>query len=313
MKHFTKQLAIVSLSLLASAQVYASGAQLPNVETPTTTGEATQETTPPTTGGGTTSPTTPTPTKPSTGTYIEHIKDMVTSSSCASYSWSDRGRAPAGYIKGMAITFARGYCRMKKADSVSAVMSMASTGNTTKDAVAYYSSVFAPLSFQITTKGAGPLRALYTLGMGLGMRESSGSYCEGWDRSAGSNRTSAEAEAGLFQTSYDSMAISSELPKLYASYKAGEHNCLLSTFKEGVSCSSSSTLGTGAGADYQVFNKACPAFAAEYAMTMLRVARSHYGPIIRKEAQVNASCGALLTDVQNLIESDEQAACDEIL
>jgi len=38
--------------------------------------------------------------------------------------------------------------------------------------------------------------------MGLGMRESSGRYCEGRDRNA-NNVTSDTAEAGLFQMSWD--------------------------------------------------------------------------------------------------------------
>jgi hypothetical protein len=71
-------------------------------------------------------------------------------------------------------------------------------------------------------------------------------------------------------------------------------------------------LGTGAGADYQVFNKACPAFATEYAMTMLRVQRSHYGPINRLEAEVIPACNQLLLNVQELVNRDPQGACQDI-
>ena len=50
------------------------------------------------------------------------------------------------------------------------------------------------------------LRRLFVLLMGLGMRESSGQYCEGRDRSA--HNTSADtAEAGLFQVSFDLIGI----------------------------------------------------------------------------------------------------------
>jgi hypothetical protein len=183
-------------------------------------------------------------------------------------------------------------------------MSKASSGNTSTDALAYYQSG-AP---------AGPeaMRALYTLGMGLGMRESSGSYCEGWDRGAGANRSSSAGEAGAFQTSYDSMSLSPELSNLYAEYKARPELCFQDVFKEGASCSAINILGTGPGADYQEFNIACPAFATEYAMTMLRISRSHYGPINRKEAQVVPACNQLLKSVQDLIENDPYA-CQDII
>jgi hypothetical protein len=65
-----------------------------------------------------------------------------------------------------------------------------------------------------------------------------------------------------------------------------------------------SNLGTGAGATYQAFNKSCPAFATEYAMTMLRLQRSHYGPINRREAEVVQSCNVMLKKVQDLVNAD---------
>jgi len=144
------------------------------------------------------------------------------------------------------------------------------------------------------------------------MRERSGAYCEGWDRAGGSNRSSAQAEAGAFQVSYDSIVISSELKKLYAEYKASPQRCGLSVFKEGASCKSQSILGTGAGATFQAFNKSCPAFATEYAMTLLRLQRSHFGPINRKEAEVVPSCGTLLKKVEQIVDANPEAVCNEI-
>ena len=149
--------------------------------------------------------------------------------------------------------------------------------------------------------------------MGLGMRETSGVYCEGWDTSAGSNRPSSEAEAGLFQTSYDSMRASAELRKLYAEYQASPSRCQLDVFKESARCAPRRVLGSGAGATYQAFNKACPAFAAEYAMTLLRILRGHFGPINRKEAEVNPSCNSLLKNVQALVDANPQEACKDLL
>jgi hypothetical protein len=250
-----------------------------------------------------------------TTSYAQQIKTLASKSACTSYSWKNRGRAPAGYIKGMALSFARSVCRVKVESPIPAVariLSAPSSGVTGKDALAYYASTFSSLGIKIKSPGEDAVRAVYSLGIGLGMRESSGKYCEGWDRSAGSRRSSAEGEAGLFQVSYDSMGMSTELRKLYQEYQASPSRCNLAVFKEGASCSSQSVLGTGAGATYQAFNKSCPAFAAEYAMTVLRLHRTHFGPINRKEAQVVSSCGTLLTNVQNLIESDPQSVCAEL-
>jgi hypothetical protein len=285
--------------LLVAPQVYARGAKLPDIKNPPAQSQ-------PTPAPPSTTPTTPA----QDGPYIDHIKTLASESKCISTSWSGRGRAPAGYIKGVALSYARSLCRLKDKSTLSTVMSAPKSTNASKDALTYYQNIFNSLPISLNTAGVEPLRALYTLGMGLGMRESSGSYCEGWDRSAGSNRPSSAAEAGAFQTSYDSMVLSPELSKLYSEYKAAPEKCFLDVFKQGTSCKALNILGTGPGADYQAFNIACPAFATEYAMTMLRLSRSHYGPINRREAQVVPACHDLLKSVQDFIDSDPYACQD---
>ncbi len=304
--------------LTMTEQVFASGAKLPDIKSedvsvPVIGQTGAQETSPPPIPMPTPT-TTPIPIpipKEASGAYAETINGMVADSGCFKYSWGNRGRAPAGYVKGVTLSFARSLCRLKSQSSLSAILSAAGTQDDSKDALTHYQSVFKNLSIPVTVAGEAPLRALYTLGMGLGMRESSGKYCEGWDRSAGSSRPSSAGEAGIFQTSYDSISASSELAKLYEEYKASPERCLLDVFKEGASCSSLSNLGTGAGASYQAFNKSCPAFATEYAMTMLRIRRSHYGPINRKEAEVVPVCQQLLKSVQDFVNSDPYA-CEDL-
>lgn len=284
MKPINKNIFIFSLFLLTiSSQLHASGSKMPDVASSSVGGP-----------------------------YVEQIKALASDSTCENTSWAGRGQAPAGYIKGVALTFARSLCRLKTGSALSSIMSAASSGDAAKDALAHYASNFSAQSISVSSAGQTSLRALYTLGMGLGMRESSGSYCEGWDKAAGANRPSSAAESGMYQTSYDSMAISSELRNLYNEYKARPELCFQEVFKEGASCGMPNILGTGAGADYQEFNVACPAFAAEYAMTMLRLQRSHYGPINRKEAQVVPACNQLLKTVQDLINSDPYACSDLI-
>ena len=248
------------------------------------------------------------------GTFTQRIKDLAGNSSCAQYSWKSRGRAPTGYIKGVALGFARSLCRIKSSPpmAAAALMSSADTHNDKKDALTHYHSILAALHIPVNIPGSDALRAIYSIAFGLGMRESSGSYCVGWDTSAGSHRPSSAAEAGVFQVSYDSMAASVELRNLYNEYLSSTQRCLLDVFKEGAHCSPQSILGSGAGAVYQAFNKSCPAFATEYAVTLLRILRGHFGPINRLEAEVKPACSTLLTEVQQLVEADPANACQEL-
>lgn len=248
-------------------------------------------------------------------TYRSQITKLMGASTCAKYPWKSRGTAPKGYIKGMGLSFARSLCRTKlagKTNELAQLMSSADRNNSSKDALTHLKAKFSAAKIRTDIAGADALRALYTLGIGLGMRESSGMYCEGWDASAGSNRPSSAAEAGLFQTSYDSMAASPYLKQLYTEYQSDTRRCNLDVYKEGASCKTQKVLGSGAGAVYQAFNKSCPAFATEYAMTLLRVLRQHFGPINRREAEVIKSCETTLHSVQSLIESDVEAACTEL-
>lgn len=247
--------------------------------------------------------------------YAQQIKTLAGNSSCLKTSWKDRGRAPAGYVKGVALSFARSLCRTKALGTppaITKILASSASGNAARDVLSHYKSIFASAGIPTNRSGEDAVRAVYTLGIGLGMRESSGKYCEGWDKAAGSRRSSAEAEAGIFQVSYDSMGASSELKALYQEYQASPERCHLQTFKEGVTCKSQGILGSGAGATYQKFNKACPAFATEYAMAMLRLRRSHFGPINRRAAQVVSSCGTLLSNVQKIVDADQEAVCEEL-
>lgn len=203
---------------------------------------------------------------------------LAANSSCAKYYWQNRGKAPAGYVKGMALAYARSLCKPSVLPSL---------GSTDKDALAYYGLSASPLN-------------TYTLLMGLGLSESSGKYCEGYDLSA-STHTESGAEAGLFQFSYDSIGASSELAKIVDFYKANPDKCLLEVFKEGVSCRAQSLIGSGEGMRFQKLSKECPAFAVEYGALLIRVLRRHFGPIIRKEAQFRDECREMFKAVESQV------------
>lgn len=241
------------------------------------------------------------PPQPTTG--INQIIQIAAGSSIAHFNWKDRGVASAGYIKGMALVYARAYCKLKAGDAAATEMAKANTNDRTKDALAWYSEKFHAAGMDIDHAGADTLRHLFVLLIGLGMRESSGRYCEGRDRSA-SNTTAETAEAGLFQTSFNARSASTLMQTLFAQYSANPAG-FVEIFKEGVRCRPSDleNFGSGAGEEFQRLSKACPAFAAEFAAVGLRNIRSHWGPINTRAAEIRPECDAMLKQIQDSVDA----------
>lgn len=256
----------------------------------------------------------PTPTPPAvdpSANFVNQVKKIVADSSCKNYEWKDRGRAPQGYVEGMALSFARSLCRENLQENAGIIMASKLGSDSSRDALKWFEAELDAKKLEIDRSGPDTLRTLYTLGIGLGMRESSGKHCEGYDVTA-ENQAANTAESGMFQFSYDSINSSPELKNLYAEYRAKPSKCYLGEFSKNVSCKKQSIVGSGAGADFQTFVKSCPAFAAEYAMITLRVLRRHYGPINRKEAEIQTSCNVMLDQVQNIFESRRNEMCAEL-
>lgn len=218
---------------------------------------------------------------------VSNIEAIASGSSCISYKWKDRGVAPKGYIKGLAVMYAKEICR--KGDSIASAMTKA-LGNSSVDALALYG--LAPT-----------MNNLFTLGTGLGMRESGGCYTCGYDTSAGSE-TATEAEAGLFQMSANAVAASSLVQPLLNSYAASAVNCHPDIFQEGSSCAAQKIIGSGSGAAYQSLVKSCPAAAVESAFIILRVLRKHWGPINRQEAEMVKSCSDMYASVESFVNAN---------
>ena len=215
----------------------------------------------------------------------------------------------SSYVRGVAIVFAASACQPDR-DDVKIVSAARSDAQKT-DALSWYEPQFAALTMSNERPGADTLRHSYALLLGLGVRESSGRYCVGRDRSA--NFTTADsAEAGLFQTSWGVHTSSSVLEPMFRRYSADQQHCLLDVFKPGARCSNwdARTWGAGTGAEWQELTKACPAFATEYAAVVLRSSggsRGEFGPIRRKEAQLTQACDAMLAKVQAYLAANPQA------
>jgi hypothetical protein len=237
---------------------------------------------------------------------IARISEVATTSAIASYRWANRGKAPAGYIKGMAVSYAKIYYDLGSGNPNAVEMAKAMTDDAAKDALKHYEEIFKQAGMDNTKAGPDTLRHLFVLMLGHGMRESSGRYCEGRDRSA--NNTSSEtAEAGLFQTSFNARVASPLLPKLFADFKANPTPSYLDVFKEGVRCKVADleNFGDGDGKDFQKLYKDCPFFAVEFAGVGLRNIRKHWGPVNRRAAEVKAEADAMFQQVQKLVDQDK--------
>jgi peptidoglycan hydrolase-like protein with peptidoglycan-binding domain len=236
---------------------------------------------------------------------IDGIIAIAVNSAIAGYSWRDRGQAPSGYVKGMAIAWAQAYVRyVDNDDPITREMAKANTGNDSVDALSWYNSDFAALGMSNDELSLDTLRHLYVLLMGLGMRESSGRHCEGRDQSA-SNTDSNTCEAGLFQTSFNASSCCTDFLNLFDQYEIESEQGYMSIFDDGVSCSSSSwaCYGSGDGYKFQQLCKYDPTFAVENCGIVLRNLRQHYGPINRKEAELRPEADEMFQAIQRLMES----------
>jgi hypothetical protein len=240
---------------------------------------------------------------------IARLREAAKASPVAAINWRDRGRAPLGYVEGMAVTFGRVHCKLKASDPAVIAMAGAAT-DASRDALAHYKPQFDALGMSNATAGSDTLRHLFALMMGLGMRESSGKHCEGRDMSA-DNVTADTCEAGLFQTSFNARSAHPLLRPLFLAYQA-KPSGFLDIFKQGVRCSAASleNFGDGEGRDFQQLSKECPAFAVEFAALGLRNIRKHWGPITRREAELRQACDELFVQVQQIVDGTPDACSD---
>lgn len=214
---------------------------------------------------------------------LNKITALAKDSACAKVTWKNRGKAPIGYTKGMGFAFAKSYCKKRFEFEFAE----------SNDAVMQYQIPRTPVH-------------TYALLHGLGMRESSGQYCEGRDMSA-TNTKSETAEAGPFQTSWNAAGSHVSLKKIKSEYEKGG-KCFLDVWQEGVSpahCSrQSSYFGSGDGLAFQKLARNCPAFAAEFAAVTIRSLRKHYGPLVRREAEVRQECVDMYTKIKAAVDAN---------
>jgi uncharacterized protein (TIGR02594 family) len=236
---------------------------------------------------------------------IPTIVQVAENSAIARYSWSGRGVAPKGYTAGVALCFALAVTRLGMGGTDAATMAQKDRNNPDKDALSWYRSKFQALGMDNSRDSVDTLRHLFVMMLGLGMRESSGRYCEGRDMSA-SNVQSDTAEAGMFQTSWNIRSCSSEIPPMLPQYWSNP-NGFLKQFQDGVSPDSNDlgNFGTGDGAKYQFLSKFAPAFHAMVTAIGMRYLRQHWGPINRNEVELRKDADTMLREVQTIVEGGQ--------
>lgn len=244
---------------------------------------------------------------------ISEIEVAATESAAADRFWDDRGVAPAGYTRGMALAYATCVRKFLRGDMTAHEIARAETGDTDHDALALYRKEFQKLGINNRTAGRSVLRSVFVFLLGLGMRETSGQHCCGRDQSA-ENVQAETCEAGLFQTSWNYHVCATDAEMLLDEYvhalTGREPQCLLKTFEKGVCCGADDweNYGSGTGADFQELSKICPAFAVESAAVGIRNLRKHWGPIGRMEVEITPEAEALFLEVDEILAAGEAVA-----
>jgi Putative peptidoglycan binding domain len=244
---------------------------------------------------------------------VHKIEIAAVESVVAELFWKDRGVAPEGYIKGMALAYATCVRKFEQGDMTTHEIAKAETGDTEYDALALYRGQFRKLGIDNSMTGRTVLRSVFVFLLGLGMRESSGKHCCGRDQRA-ENVQSDTCEAGLFQTSWNYRVCTTDAEMLFDEYLHAllrpEPQCQIAAFEDGVLCSASewANYGIGTGAQFQELSKICPAFAVESAGVGIRNLRKHWGPIGRMEVQIMPEAVALFLEIDEILAADTAVA-----
>lgn len=215
---------------------------------------------------------------------VASIEQVVMANGCKDHYFKERGKPPLAFIMGIAYTYKQAKC----SQNFVGLVTVPHKG--VKDVMQHY--------------GLAPnLQNIFTLLVGLGMRESSGRHCTGRDMSAGFS-TSQSAEAGLWQTSYDARYLDKNLPE-YSDKWAGE--CFLEHYSKNITCSQNDWKYWGtelSGRLFQEKAKKCPAFHAEYTAITMRANKNHFGPFYgsRKVAEFVPACLELFEKLNTVIQ-----------
>ena len=248
------------------------------------------------------------------------IPSIVDQSKVTRIRWENgnRGLAPYGYYYGMGLMYATLYERLKKGEIISKELSKDLGILADRDALFRFKNILKTECNNDLATENDRLRGLVVLMFGLGLMESNGKYCCGWDRGKekrGIIPDSINSEAGLFQTSYDIInSVGAEtrslLLEIYKKYKLSEDG-YINYFSKAVACSEYNleNIGDGDGEEFQKLSKECPGFTVEFTALALRNIATHWNPVINlddddKGLQIKKECDDLLKNIQQYVDAN---------
>lgn len=234
----------------------------------------------------------------------ELLFNIATKDACASYSYGgNQGKAPQGYLKGLVLTYVKTICAP---DSDVFKIGIQPVGDASKDALAHYG-----LKPQSPTDR---LNTTFALMIGSNARESSWRPCVGRDVAAKASDvkgclydgkkyfgSGATCEAGLAQTSYNSVPASGPLRDLFDSYADYPNGCFKTEYYGKTTCSAANWKNHGSDSkalQFQTMSKECPGYTVESGVIMFRTKRTHYGPLNKRTAEVVPACVAMFERVR---------------
>lgn len=229
------------------------------------------------------------------------VEDVALNSACKRATFAEKGPPPSGYMRGVALSYARALCNPNAGEVIVAKRPLAGA---VYDALTHYG---------VNPKDADErLQYTYALIIGSGARESDWRWFCGRDTLAkesdrkecvsGSGST---CEAGIHQTSYNSRSADPSLPLLFAHYRKSKAGCFSEEYKGGRKGDAANLKNWGSdpnAVEFQRLQKECPGFATEYHAVMLRVRRGHYGPINTKKALLKNECVQMFKEVKAVID-----------
>lgn len=252
------------------------------------------------------------------------IPSIVDKAGISKMRWENgnRGQAPYGYYYGMSLTFASLYEGLKKGDNIAKELAKPLGKDRDKDSLLRFKELLSAETANALDTDVDRLRGLFVLLFGLGLMESNGRHCCGWDQGklkgwgdpAKIKKPTAEnSEAGLFQTSYDirtapPLASQKILLEIYQKYQLTQDD-RATLFAKGAHCSlqDAENYGDGEGKEFQRLSKLYPSFTVEFTGVCIRSVARHWNPIIhvgdtKEGLQIKKECDMLLKQIQGYMD-----------
>jgi hypothetical protein len=229
---------------------------------------------------------------------VASICSILDHSVIAQYRWKQRGQAPSAYLRGMGLAYLLAQSKLSS-EPMANTMAAPWDGENKNDILHFSTNDFSLTGLDNSGSDQDRLRHLFSLLIGLGMRESSGRWCEGRDQTV-ANQTADSAESGLFQTSWDIRYTTPAAKELLRIYQQREDK-FAPIFKTDIHPVEGDLeiIGTGDGATYQRVAKEKPTFSVFLAALGLRSNCRHWGPVIRHEAEIRAEADEYLQTIAN--------------